>query len=61
MNEDRKKIEMINQFCLDQMEISDKFNSDYHEGIGLVCSKIHGFIIRTTKDEMKNLSLLKTN
>ena len=77
-NEDREKIERINNYCIEQMQAASKEqhklapNGDlhtgedqeayeYYSGIWLVCSKIHGFIIRTIKDadEMGKLKIVE--
>jgi len=64
--EDRKKIEAINKFCIEQMAMSSKQedknpNDEYHQGIWVICSKIHGYIIRGPEDRMNNLRLIKAD
>lgn len=63
--EDRKKIEAINQFCIDQMEISSRLmdkdaEDEYHQGIWVICSKIHGYIVRGSEDMMNNLRRIES-
>jgi len=62
-DEDHKKIEAINKFCIEQMKISSSQEDadpedEYHQGIWIICSKIHGYIIRGPEDIMNNLRLI---
>jgi len=64
--EEQKKLHAIAKFCLEQMAISNKQqdknpDDEYHQGIWVICSKIHGYIIRGSEDRMNNLRLIQAD
>lgn len=50
---DMEMIKRINRYCLEQKKESADFHDEYHEGIWLMCSYIHKFIVTDGKDKLE--------